>query len=382
MKFSKRLAVALGAVSLAVVGLSAPAQAAPSPATIYIGGPSGSISTCTSAGSIGVYSDSAHTTAVTTITGTSGSLSFHNDCSNYAIYASFPTNSTSSVPGTAFSNGAYSISTLYPSVSGTMYIYQCAYVAQQPGTSGGCTSPGDRNLATTLTISFPSATILNTANGTVTVTYSALTGTPSLSLCATSVAVNLCDATTALYVFDSNIGTGLAASPAVIASGSAANTGGTYSATTVADGTYRFVLRDGGNSFAIVATQSAGVIGAGGGSGGSSSAADAPTETLSLAVSASGATCTGGNPSGVSGSWLTLPSADQCSQSGPTAKAGATLLGWSTSANFPIARAQSQIDKHWGVIDEEIAGIRMIFIPAGMAVFVSGSNNLYPIWSK
>jgi hypothetical protein len=77
-----------------------------------------------------------------------------------------------------------------------------------------------------------------------------------------------------------------------------------------------------------------------------------------------------------------LPSADQCSQSGPTAKAGATLLGWSTSENFPIARAQSQIDKHWGVIDESIDGIRMIFIPAGMAVFVSGSNNLFPIWSK
>lgn len=122
--------------------------------------------------------------------------------------------------------------------------------------------------------------------------------------------------------------------------------------------------------------------GGGGGPAPSSSQTTAPTETLTLAVAASGATCTGGNPSGISGSWLTLPSADQCTQSGPTAKADAKLLGWSTSANFPIALAQSQVDKHWGVIDETIDGVRMIFIPAGMAVFVSGSNNLFPVWSK
>jgi hypothetical protein len=119
----------------------------------------------------------------------------------------------------------------------------------------------------------------------------------------------------------------------------------------------------------------------GSGGGGSSSSAAAPLETLSLAVAASGATCTGGNPTGYAGSWLTLPGADQCSQSGPTAKAGAKLLGWATSASFPVARAQAQIDKKWGVIDEVIDGQRMIFIPGGMAVFVSGSNNLYPIWS-
>ena len=123
------------------------------------------------------------------------------------------------------------------------------------------------------------------------------------------------------------------------------------------------------------------VTGGGGGGGSSSSSAAAPLETLSLSVAASGATCTGGNPAGYSGSWLTLPSADQCTQSGPTAKPGAKLLGWATSASFPIARAQAQIDKKWGVIDEEIGGVRMIFIPAGMATFVSGSNNLFPIWS-
>ena len=131
--------------------------------------------------------------------------------------------------------------------------------------------------------------------------------------------------------------------------------------------------------------------GSGGGGGGGSSSSDSSTpsvetstpsvETLSLSLAASGATCTGGNPTGYAGTWLTLPSADQCTQSGPTAKSGAKLLGWATSSSFPVARAQAQVDKKWGVIDEVIDGERMIFIPGGMATFVSGSNNLFPIWS-
>ncbi len=137
-----------------------------------------------------------------------------------------------------------------------------------------------------------------------------------------------------------------------------------------------------GQSATIAVTVSGGSGGGGGGGGSSSSTSATPAvETLSLSIAASGATCTGGNPSGTSGSWLTLPGADQCSQSGPTAKAGSKLLGWATSANFPIARAQAQIDKKWGVIDEVIDGQRMIFIPGGMATFVSGSNDLFPIWS-
>ena len=135
-----------------------------------------------------------------------------------------------------------------------------------------------------------------------------------------------------------------------------------------------------GQTATIAVTVSGGSGGGGGGS--SSSISSTPvTETLSLSVAASGATCTGGNPTGSSGSWLTLPSADQCKQSGPNAKPGAKLLGWATSASFPVARAQAQIDKKWGVIDEVIDSTRMIFIPGGMATFVSGSNNLYPIWS-
>lgn len=118
----------------------------------------------------------------------------------------------------------------------------------------------------------------------------------------------------------------------------------------------------------------------GGGTGGSVESPPTPIATLSL--SSPDVSCTGGNRSGVQGSWLSLPSAGQCTQSNTSNKAGAILLGWSTSANFPIARAQAQVDRNWGAIDESIDGTRMIFIPAGMATFVTGNNNLFPVWSR
>jgi hypothetical protein len=124
------------------------------------------------------------------------------------------------------------------------------------------------------------------------------------------------------------------------------------------------------------------ISGSSSGSSSSASGSSAPrVETLTLSATTNGTTCTGGNPSGYTGSWLALPSADECTQTGPDARADAVLLGWSTSPNFPVARAQDQIKRGWGVIDEEIGGIRMIFIPGGMSTFVSSSNTLYPIWS-
>jgi hypothetical protein len=123
------------------------------------------------------------------------------------------------------------------------------------------------------------------------------------------------------------------------------------------------------------------VTGGGGGGGTiSSSAASTPVEvSLSLDLAASGASCREGSAAtGTMGTWLTLPAADDCSS---TTDPDAQLLGWSTSANFPVARAQSQVDNNWGAIDEIFDGVRMIFIPAGKATFVSGPNSLYPIWS-
>lgn len=133
----------------------------------------------------------------------------------------------------------------------------------------------------------------------------------------------------------------------------------------------------------IVTFTGSGGGGGGGGGGSSSDSTDtsAPaSETLSLAVQASGASCSGGSPSGLVGTWLSLPSADQCSQSGASAKPGAKLLGWSTSSAFPVALAQHQLDMHWGVYDGDVDGARMIFIPGGGAVLVSGANTLFPIW--
>jgi len=106
-----------------------------------------------------------------------------------------------------------------------------------------------------------------------------------------------------------------------------------------------------------------------------------PTATLSLDFGPIPASCTRGNPSGVQGTWVTLPTADQCSQTSPDAHSDARMLGSSTSPNFPAATAQSQVDKDWGVMDDSISGVRMIFIPAGNSTLLSGDNTLFSIWS-
>jgi hypothetical protein len=121
-----------------------------------------------------------------------------------------------------------------------------------------------------------------------------------------------------------------------------------------------------------------GTSGSGGSSGSSSTSSPPVTDTFVMGTSDSGIKCTGANPTVTRGTWFTLPTADTCHPGGDT-PAGSVLLGWSTSATFPVARAQYQINK--GVIDEEIGGGRMIYIPAGMATFVSGSNTLYPVWA-
>ncbi len=186
-----------------------------------------------------------------------------------------------------------------------------------------------------------------------------------------------------------SVPTGFSSSPA-----GPLNRGGTFAVSVGAGATTGSIVVSSTGGFcsgqsATIAVTVSGGSGGGGGGGSSSSDSSTPSvetstpsvETLSLSLAASGATCTGGNPTGYAGTWLTLPSADQCTQSGPTAKSGAKLLGWATSSSFPVARAQAQVDKKWGVIDEVIDGERMIFIPGGMATFVSGSNNLFPIWS-
>ena len=127
------------------------------------------------------------------------------------------------------------------------------------------------------------------------------------------------------------------------------------------------------------------VTSGGGGASSSSAPASAPTvETLQVGVSGSDTTCTGGNPTGFSGSWLQLPAAGDCQQTGPKAIPNAKLLGWATDPNFPVAIAQRQVNNGWGAYETFNAEGAMtgVFIPAGGSTFISGSNTLYPIWSS
>lgn len=143
-------------------------------------------------------------------------------------------------------------------------------------------------------------------------------------------------------------------------------------------GTYDIKLTE--NTTTVIAQSNGVQIGSGGGPS-SDATESAPVEvSLTLDLEANGASCKDGSAAkGLVGTWLTLPSADDCSS---TTRTGAKLLGWSTSANFPVQRAQSQIDNGWGTIDEVIDGVRMIFIPAGKATFVSGPNSLHPVWAS
>lgn len=111
------------------------------------------------------------------------------------------------------------------------------------------------------------------------------------------------------------------------------------------------------------------------------SPASTPTPvTLSLDISGSGAACTSGAASGAVGQWLSLPAAADCTQPG---KPDTRLLGWSTSPTFPVAIAQRQIDQQWGAYEltDGVGAVIAVFIPAGGATFVTGSNTLYPVWS-
>lgn len=187
--------------------------------------------------------------------------------------------------------------------------------------------------------------------------------------------------TTTVVVGSTNVSSGTSVSVSTGDVVTITNSGGVSAANVgIGDGTVPF-----SNGAYVDVSFAGGGGGGGGGSSSSSPANSAPVvETLNVEVSGSNTTCTGGNPSGAYGTWLSLPSADQCSQTGPTANSSAKLLGWATDPNFSVEIAQRQIDKGWGAYEtfNEEGQLTGVFIPAGGATFVSGSNNLYPIWSK
>jgi hypothetical protein len=95
-----------------------------------------------------------------------------------------------------------------------------------------------------------------------------------------------------------------------------------------------------------------------------------------------GTVCPNSSQSATGGSWVTLPLEKDCTP--PAAKAGATLLGWATTPNFPVVIAQRQVSNGWGTYESfnDAGQIVAVFIPAGRATFLSGSNTLYAIWNK
>ena len=67
------------------------------------------------------------------------------------------------------------------------------------------------------------------------------------------------------------------------------------------------------------------------------------------------------------GLWIQLPSAKECSFSGVSATSLPQLLGWATTADFPVAIARRQVANNWGayeVINED-GQITAIYIRAG-----------------
>lgn len=215
------------------------------------------------------------------------------------------------------------------------------------------------------------------SNGDGTITTSGL-GSSALYMCPTSVAAASCNGSAAtgsvtVYVVTYN---------GVVGVGSTvlANAGAGGFTTTLPAGTYNTAIGTGGGTTAALSNVVISGTANGGSSGGASAIAPVAA-SLVLDASLDVAVCKdGADVAGYVGQWVMLPGQGDCSLPG---KAGVTLLGWSTSAAFPVAVAQRQADKGWGAyeITDENGNVTAVFVPAGHEAFVTGSNTLYPIWS-
>lgn len=94
----------------------------------------------------------------------------------------------------------------------------------------------------------------------------------------------------------------------------------------------------------------------------------------------SGGSCTQTSATGLEGTWATLPLSGECAP----AAGNRTLLGWSTSAAFPVDIAQRQVDRGWGAYELYAPDGRptAVFIPAGGAARLTGGNTLHAIWGR
>ena len=224
-----------------------------------------------------------------------------------------------------------------------------------------------------------SGAITDLGNGTVKVEYSVASPTSNrVYICALSP----CGIATYTYVLGQIPAAPMPASGGVIQAGDAVLIP-PLTTEPLPAGNYFMTLQ---NGLSVLAANISVTIGAGGGGGGGASsgtAANTPVEvSLSLDLGASGASCTEGSAAtGTTGSWLKLPGAGDCSSK---TEPKATLLGWATTADFPVEIAQRQIKNGWGAYEMFDSEGRMtaVFIPAGQATFVSGPNSLHPVWAK
>jgi hypothetical protein len=82
--------------------------------------------------------------------------------------------------------------------------------------------------------------------------------------------------------------------------------------------------------------------------------------------------------SGQIGTWIQLTN-NGCTATGK--EANVTLLGWSTSPNFPVDIARKVIENRWGVYEIFSAGrIAAVFIPVNGYTQLTSENRIYPIW--
>jgi hypothetical protein len=109
---------------------------------------------------------------------------------------------------------------------------------------------------------------------------------------------------------------------------------------------------------------------------------DPPSVPFELSLTPDdGTVCAQSSASAAASAWLSLPGAGDCTP--PVTTPDAKLLGWATSSDFPVSIAERQVERGWGAYEifNDEGQITSVFIPAGRATFLSGTNTLHPIWS-
>ena len=221
--------------------------------------------------------------------------------------------------------------------------------------------------------------IQDNSNGTVTVTYNQGSPAAIVDLLICSAGTVSCGFGNRLYALTTSGAATLGTSPVLIQEGTVVR----RPAGTTAS------LPSGNYVFSLVGTISttttpidanvAVTIGSGGG-GSSSSSTPAPAVFEMTFAPADGTVCTTRSESATVGSWIGLPTANQCTP--PAARPNAKLLGWATTPDFPLSIAQRQVDNGWGAYEifNNEGRLTAVFIPAGRATQVSSPASLYPIW--